>query len=206
MTKLEFELDEVTLKNVENRLGEMKSKAPDVLKKAVNKTAKDARKDLAEKAQETYTIKTGGFNRQMRIQNATVASMTATIRATGASTKMKEFKTYGGKGGAQLSVLINRMNGRKTFGAGSRYFVNKISKKGQSGSGHVGVAKFYGGGEPPSRLHIKERYSISIPGMIGNERDVYGVVKPDIENNLKKNVELYASKVLGSSGGSGGSE
>ena len=47
------------------------------------------------------------------------------------------------------------------------------------------------------RLHIKELYSNSIPIMIGNEDRVYGVVKPNIQDNLQRNIEYQIRKVLG---------
>ena len=58
------------LKYIEKKLGNLKSEAPSALAKAINATAKDARKDLAKQAKEEYTIKNGGFNKAMKIKNA----------------------------------------------------------------------------------------------------------------------------------------
>ena len=67
---IKFEFDSVTVAALERRLGRMKSEAPKVLAKALNQTAKDARRDLADKARQVYTVKIGGFNSQMKITNA----------------------------------------------------------------------------------------------------------------------------------------
>ena len=65
---IEINYDENMLAQVERKLGQMKSEAPKALKNAINQTAKQARKDLAIEAQKTYTVKTGRFNKAMKIK------------------------------------------------------------------------------------------------------------------------------------------
>lgn len=194
--EIKFEFDQVTVKNIEKRLGRMRSEAPKALKNALNATAKDARKDLAQEAQKTYAVKVGGFNQQMKIKPASTGNLVAVINSTGAHLEMIKFSVHGGRGSA-VSVLINKKRGRKTFSG--RVFKNKISAKGQSGGGHVGVAKFIGGNpKQPNRLKIQKLFSVSVPQMIGNKRDVYGIVEPNILDNLRHNVDVQVEKILGS--------
>lgn len=194
-SEIKFEFDQVTVKSIEKKLGRMKSEAPKALKNALNATAKDARKDLADEARKTYAVKVGGFNQQMKIKPASTGNLVAVINSTGEHLEMIKFSVQGGKG-SPVSVLINKKHGRKSFSG--RVFKNKISKKGQSGSGHVGVAKFIGGRpDQPNRLKIQKLFSVSIPQMIGNERDVYGIVEPNIYDNLRHNVDKQVSKILG---------
>lgn len=194
--EIKFEFDQVTVKNIEKRLGRMRSEAPKALKNALNATAKDARKDLAQEAQKTYAVKVGGFNQQMKIKPASTGNLVAVINSTGAHLEMIKFSVHGGRGSA-VSVLINKKHGRKTFSG--RVFKNKISAKGQSGGGHVGVAKFIGGNpKQPNRLKIQKLFSVSVPQMIGNKRDVYGIVEPNILDNLRHNVDVQVEKILGS--------
>ena len=193
--EIKFEFDQVTVKNIEKRLGRMKSEAPKALKNALNATAKDARKDLATEAQRTYAVKVGGFNQQMKIKPASTGNLVAVINSTGAHLEMIKFSVYGGKG-SPVSVLINKKKGRKTFSG--RVFKNKISRRGQSGGGHVAVAKFIGGNsKQPNRLKIQKLFSVSVPQMIGNKRDVYGIVEPNILDNLRNNVDKQVEKILG---------
>ena len=49
---INFEFNENTVRMVENKLGDMKSQTPKVLKDALNNTAKQARTDLRRKAQD----------------------------------------------------------------------------------------------------------------------------------------------------------
>ena len=53
---IEFEVDQTQLQRIELKLKDMKAKAPQALKNAVNATARDAKKDLADKAKETYCL------------------------------------------------------------------------------------------------------------------------------------------------------
>ena len=86
---IQIEYDRNMLAKIERRLGRMKSEAPKVLKNAINQTAKQARKDLATEAQKTYVVKSGRFNKAMKIKNATAGSLEATIKATGAPMELK---------------------------------------------------------------------------------------------------------------------
>lgn len=199
-----YEYDARTLRQVERMLGSLKSEAPKALKNAINQTAKDARKELATEAQKTYTVKVGGFNKYMKLKAATQSNLEATIKATGAHLEMKKFSVYGGRNGRNLSVLINRTHGRKSFRDNA--FVNNIARRGQTrkkgsskgGAGssvkHMAAAVRKGS----KRLPINELYSVSIPQMIGNEKDVYGIVEPNIETNLQNNIAKQVAKILAS--------
>ena len=46
------------------------------------------------------------------------------------------------------------------------------------------------------RKPIKAFSANSIPVMLGNEKRVYGVVKPHIKENLKRNVQAQVRKIL----------
>ena len=50
------EVNKASLSYVEKKLGSLKSKAPKVIAKALNKTAKQARKKLAIKAQDRKSV------------------------------------------------------------------------------------------------------------------------------------------------------
>lgn len=182
----------------------MQNQAPSVLKNAINQTAKQARKDLASEAQKKYTIKNAGFNRAMRLKVASVSNMEAVITASGAPIPLKNFRVS--KAGGRVRAQVLKSGGLKELEVGGRKaFVNNIARKGQTrkrdtakgGKGtqvkHMSVAQRL----TEKRLHIKELYSNSIPIMIGNEDRVYGVVKPNIQDNLQRNIEYQIRKVLG---------
>ncbi len=190
---IQIEYDRNMLAKIERRLGRMKSEAPKVLKNAINQTAKQARKDLATEAQKTYVVKSGRFNKAMKIKNATAGSLEATIKATGAPMELKDYKVSpatartGGKRPSITKAKVLAAGSMKGLQKGDiKAFVTKFT------SDHASVAQRRGA----SRLPVKVLFSNSIPKMLGNERRVYGIVRPSIEQHLRENVEKQVRKVL----------
>lgn len=189
-----YEYDQSTLRKVEKKLGSLKSEAPKTLKNAINQTAKQARKDLAKEAQKTYVVKSGRFNKAMTIKNATQGSLEATIKATGAPMELKDYKVSpatvrtGANRPSITKAKVLKASSMKGLQKGDiKAFVAKFK------SGHASVAQRRGS----SRLPIKKLFSNSIPKMIGNEKRVYGIVRPTIEDNLQENIDKQVQKILG---------
>lgn len=188
-----YEYDQNTLAKVEKKLGSLKSEAPKALKNAINQTAKQARKDLATEAQKTYVVKSGRFNKAMTIKNATQSSLEATIKATGAPMELKDYKVSP----ATARTGANRpdLTKAKVLKAGSMKGLQKGNIKAfvaKFASGHASVAQRRGN----ARLPLKVLFSNSIPKMLGNEKRVYGVVRPTIEQNLQENIDKQVRKIL----------
>ncbi len=191
---IKVDIEKHTIQAIEKKLGALKDKTPEVLKKAINETAKQARKRLAVEAQKTYVIKSGKFNKAMSIKNATKSKPEAVIGATGAVTELKDFKVsparyYTGanrpeivkaKGLKQSSMKRLQMGDLKAFVA-------------RFASGHLSVVQRVS----KNRLPIKKLFSPSVPKMLGNEKKVYGVVEPEISKNLQDNLEKYIMEALG---------
>ena len=185
--EVSFELDQITVANIEARLGALRAKAPTALKNALNATAKDARTDLWAKANTTYTIKKGGFNRDMKMKPANVGNLEAVLLTRGAPIEMIKFSVKSRDSTPRIEVLRGQVKSM-----GKRSFVNNVAKKGTHT--HVAVAKYVGGKD--SRLKIQKKFSVSSPVMIGNEKRVYGIVEPNIVSNLQKNVDRQVEKIL----------
>ncbi|EET60345.1 hypothetical protein BRYFOR_07541 [Marvinbryantia formatexigens DSM 14469] len=188
-----YEYDRNTLARVEKKLGSLKSEAPKALKNAINQTAKQARKDLATEAQKTYVVKSGRFNKAMTIKNATQGSLEAIIKATGAPMELKDYKVSP----ATARTGANRpdLTKAKVLKAGSMKGLQKGNIKAfvaKFSSGHASVAQRRGS----ARLPLKVLFSNSIPKMLGNEKRVYGIVRPTIEQNLQENVDKQVRKIL----------
>lgn len=200
----EFELDKRQLRLLELKLNNMKQEVPKILKKAVNETAKQARLDLAEEAQKTYTVKNAGFKKALKIKNATNGNLTATLKVTGAPLPLKSFQISKAGGGVRAKVLKSGTLKPLEVG-GIKAFVGNVAKRGQvrkkdTAKGkkgtqvtHIAVAQR----QTREKLPIKTLWSNSIPTMIGNEARVYGVVKPNIQENLQKNIHRQIDKILG---------
>lgn len=185
---IEVEVDQAMLKAIELKLGNLKSKAPRVLKNAVNATARDAKKDLAAKAQKRYTIKTTKFKKQIKQKNATISKPEALLTVSGKPNQLESFQyrkntkklatKAHGRTDTSLKELISSIGGKA--------FMAKFN------SGHVAIAQR----ESKARLPLKGFYGPSDPVMIGND-EVYGKIEPDIQKMLMKEINTQIKKVLG---------
>lgn len=186
-----FEYDQQLLKTIEDALGDLQGESRKVLKNAVNKTAKQAKEKLAEKAEETYVVKKTRFTKAMATKNATVSKPEATIEITGAQLELKDFKvspaTYNPSNRPSMTkakVLLS--SSMKPLQAGSKAFLAKFAND------HVSVVQR----RTRRRFPLKKLLSNSIPTMIGSQERVYGIVEPDIYNDLMANIHAEIGKVL----------
>lgn len=195
--KVDFEpeLDYIT-----RRLGALKNKAPSVLAKALNRAAKEARKKLQNKAKETYVVKAGKFNKAAKIKNATAGRLEAEIKAKGKKMALSDFRINpkgptSQKGGAKSPVGRGKnlkAGGLKNLSKGDKLksFVVAFA------SGHVAIVRRTGQKTSSGKEGLKEFYSLSVPQMLGSERRVYGIVRPDIEDSLRKYVDQQIDKLI----------
>ena len=175
---IEFEVDQTQLQRIELKLKDMKAKAPQALKNAVN----------ADKAKETYAVKSPRFKKAIAQKNATASNPTATLKITGAVNELADFKYKDNTSTDAARGKVLKASGLKSLQKGNlKAFITKF------GSGHVSVVQRKG----TSRLPLKKLLSPSIPTMVGNEAKVYGIVKPNIEKNLQKNIQKQIDKILG---------
>jgi hypothetical protein len=186
------------LQYAEKELGEFSSKAPQVVRTAINQTAKDAQKLLLSKAKETYAVKgtafTGKSGSAMRITRATTARLQAKLHSEGSPIDLYKFKTSPSKyatGSARPSATrakALRANSLKNLKVDTRWaFVVQFK------NGHVTLAQRVG----KKRLPIKTLYSVSSPQMIGDETRVYNIVEPEVEELLYKNLRAGIAKIKG---------
>ncbi len=197
------------LSQVERRLGYMKEKAPKVLKMAVNDTAKKARSRLAKEAKKKYVVKVSGFNRVMCIKLATNNKPEAVIHASGKKIPLIKFSYK--EGGLGTGEYYNPTLHRRQTGAGGISATGKILKgtrfKSSSSAklkwfvakmknGHEGIFSRNEGMRRGQKGEISEKMGASIPEMIGNEKRVYGVVEPHIQNDLKEALKKHVMRAL----------
>lgn len=122
-----YEWNHNDLTYIEKKLGSMKGEARRALRDAVNKTAVSARKRLRDVALERYTIKAGGFNSRTKIDKATLANPTATIKIQGKTLTLQRYRHISPKSGAEAQVL-NHGGLKQIVGSRDiRAFVSKVA-------------------------------------------------------------------------------
>ena len=100
-----YEVSQRDLRYVRRKLQGMEKQAPRAIKNAINHTAKEARKKLAAGVQGSYTVKSGGLNSRMKIQNATNSRLHAVIRAKDRPLTITRFHATAPKGGGRADIV-----------------------------------------------------------------------------------------------------
>lgn len=171
---------------VEKRLKNMSSQAPKVIARALNDTAKDARRRLADKARDTYTVKIGGFTNHVRFtQRASAGLLDAILGVDGRSLTLNRYSTR--QKGAYAQVLKD--GGFKELRSQNS---GALAFKGSGGS----VSGLITQRKTRDRYPLRVLHGPSVPQMVGSEKRVYGIVKPDIQKVLDKNISKEIERVL----------
>lgn len=196
------------------RLKDMPEKIPDVLRKTINDTAKEARKSILSEAQKKYMVKAQGFNRAVKIENATIKYLQATVMTEGKPIPLYAFKIRKNRGPAAAKAQVLSagslkeltLRGGEDNGKDLKAFVQRM-KNGHYGifqrlnsGGKVKQQEFFnnrhGSGKKAVRKNaIKQLYSLSEPQMVESKR-VYPLVQSTIETGLRINLEKHIASVM----------
>ena len=178
------------LDNIAKQLGEFKDYAPNVLKNAINDTARKSQKLLAAEAKNKYTVKNAGFTKSLQMKNATTKTLTAKIESRGKPLQLSRFKVS-----PASPKTVAKTTKAKVYSESSM----KPLKKGEINafvtrfkSGHVAVAQREG----KERYPIRVLYSMSVPMMIGNEKKVMKKLRPEILKILDQQTDVQIKKLL----------
>ena len=156
------------------------TKANTYIARALNKTATSARVKLAQKAQASYTVKSGGFKKDMQIKKASAGNLVAEIRSHGDTLNVTKFKWSRSKAGAKVDVVRGGLKhlgpaGRRAFSYNGAVFV-RTSKE---------------------RLPIEKKKSKSVPYMLGSDNRVWGPTRPQIGADLQKYMRQQIKSLIG---------
>ena len=202
---LVIEYDGALVDAVGHALGDLKNQRFKVLKNAVNATAKQAQKDLVERAQAEYTAKKGPLKKATTIKKGTDSKPEATITVKGATLELREFKTSAPKSGAKakilnsstLKLIQSQKGGRAkaflaTFESGHTAIVQRQEGETYRRDGAKRQAKY---GRHIDMTRLKKLLSISFPKMVGGSA-VLGELAPDIYDTLLENVNKEIRRVM----------
>lgn len=201
-----YQVDMDDLLKIESVLKMTKDKSKMVLRGALNETAKDVRNLLADEAAKVYVMKRNKFFKHMVIDKAKVSNLVATVHSSGRVNELYDFKVspyrfqprnkpphHKGKVVKQnaMKELI-----LKPGTAGDQYKAFVVRYR----SGHITIGQRVPGKRmksKPEKEFVKTLLSPSIPGMLGDEKRVYGIVAPKIEDILAEHVRTQIEKFLG---------
>lgn len=203
------EINKTQLEQLETKLNRVLRKVPTVLKNAVNAAARQAKKDLANRAKKVYTVKKSSFDSSIQQKNATTSEPVAILTVSGESNPLSTyFKFSKNKGVNAARAKVKKSSNLKALQKGNlKAFIVQFE------SGHVAIVqrdppkKYTSKGASKRRAKypysdltkIKELFGPSIPQMIGNEQQVYGYIRPKIQENLQRQIHAQVEKILGGS-------
>ena len=194
--EFEFRLDEGEFAALTQKLRDLSgNKARTYIARALNKTATSARVKLANKAQASYTVKSGGFKKDARIEKASAGNLTAYIKSEGKTLNVHNFKWLANpsnrKGSSAVKIDVVR-SGLKQMGMnGNKAFTYKQAKKAGGYANLVFVRP------QRARLPIFIMKSKSVPYMLGNDQRVWLPTRPQIESDLKKFMQQQIKQLVG---------
>lgn len=199
--------DSSLMTDIEKKLGALSSEKYNVMKNAVNATAKKAKADLIAKAQNEYTAKKGSLGKATTMKRATAAKPDAVIRVKGEPLEVRGFKTSANDEGVKAKIvqsgnfkIIQSQKGGRAkafvtaFQSGHKAVVQRQENGRYSDSSAIKRRKEKWG-KHADMTRIKKLLSISFPKMVGGSK-VLGEIGPSIMDELKKNIQIEIRKVL----------
>lgn len=177
-------IDANTISEVEQQLGQFKSKAPTVIARALNRAAANAKTNAGKKVRETYIVKTSDIKNSINISKATKSSLGAKVVSRGERLGLHKFKVSPkaprpknppnalkaavkkGSGKQILHAFVADINGAKVFERTSS-----------------------------ARLPIRMLYGPAIPQMLGNV-SVKNYIETEASNVFNQRLEHEVNNIL----------
>lgn len=165
--------------------------APNILKNALNATARKVRKQIVKDAKGQYAIKNTGILKDEKqgapkVLTATAASMSAAVRSRGPMQDIMAFMTRPNQGTGAAAAQVLASGSMKPLEVdGLKAFVTRFA------SDHVAIVQRKGA----DRLPIKKLLSPAVPHMLGNEA-VRGRAEALAYETLQREIDKRIKKVL----------
>lgn len=189
-TLLEIDVDE-ELKKIIQRLDSLPNQiaAPNILKNAINATARKVRKRIVKDVKGEYAIKnekilTDESEGAPKVLTATPSNTSAAIRSRGPMQEIMAFMTRPNQGSGAAAAQVLASGSMKPLEVdGLKAFVTRFA------SGHVAIVQRKGA----DRLPIKKLLSPAVPHMLGNETVrnkaealAYEALQAEIDKRIQK--------------------
>lgn len=189
---------EVTgVKDIESRLGELKSKSPQVVSRAINRAAINARKNIAKETTARYYIKSEDVKETMSTVKSSKSRLQAAVISKGQRIALSKFKVnpgtpvqYRGKSSSPkvYKAGVEKAGGLKPLNGDPKAFVAIISSNGNEYKGVFARTSKH-------NYPIEQLYGPAVPQMIKNEK-IMKVVSDDVNRTLQKRIDAEINNVL----------
>lgn len=191
----EVEINIAGVEELERKLGNLKSKAPQVLSRAINRAAEKARTETKREAAARYFVSQGNVLKTITLSKASTAKLSAEMKSKGSQIALSKFKvspkrgvkrtSKGGYSPSVYKVAVKKEGGMKTLHVDPKSFIATMK------SGHVGVMRRDGS----ERMPITQLYGPAVPSMIKNE-EVIGRIKEAAADMLERRIDAEVNNIL----------
>ena len=182
------------VKELEKKLGNLKSKAPLVLARAINRAAQKAKTETKREVAAKYFISQGDVLKTVTLSKASTAKLSAELKSKGGPIALSKFKVSPNRGvkrtkrGYSPSVYkagVEKAGGMKPLSGNPKAFLASM------GSGHSGVMTR----KSARRLPIKQLYGPAVPSMIKND-GVLGNIQDAASEMLERRIDAEVNNIL----------
>lgn len=177
-------VDASTIKEVEEELGQYKSKAPLAISRALNRAATNAKTNASKKAREQYNIKAKDINATIKLTKATRSSLGALVKSQGERIPLIKFKvspsTPKPKNPPKVLQIGVKKNGLKELVGAFVVDIsgNKVFKRTTS-----------------KRLPIEQLFGPAIPQMLGNT-SVKDFIESEATNMFDQRLDHEIQRIM----------
>ena len=182
------------VEEIEKKLGNLKSKAPTVVCRAINRAAQKARTETKREVANKYFISQGDVLKTIRLTKASTANLSAQLTSKGGPIALSKFKVSHKRGvkrtkrGYSPSVYkagVEKSGGMKPLSGSPKAFIAGFS------SGHSGVITRISA----RRLPLKQLYGPAVPSVIKNDEVIERIQKEATET-LEKRIDAEINNIL----------
>lgn len=187
-TDISIEIDQKQLKELKKKLGNMESKAPTAMYRAINEAVKTARTQIDRKTREEYFVKRNFIFKSLDKDLARRNKLSTFIRSKGEAIPLSEFKTNPAKPNPKrkkaIGVSVKRDGETKYLGKNPKAFITILK-------GNKVVAERTSERRGP----LKGLFGPAVPSVVKNEK-VISSVKEEAQKKLAERLDHHVSQLL----------
>jgi len=173
------------LNDVENRLGAFKKKTPNVLSKAINRAAENAKTNMAKLTVQKYIIKNKDVKETIKVIKSNKSNLNALVKSEGKLLGLDKFK-INPKSRPQRPPRSQKAQVKKSGSLKSILRAFIITVNGKS----IVMQR-----EGVKRLPIKRLFGPAVPEMIGNE-ETFRELQQKANETLQKRIDHEINRIL----------
>lgn len=176
-------IDNAELQRVQDKLGEIKHKAPNAIASALNRAITNVKANVPKEVRQNYHVKAGDVKQTLKIMKASASKLQGEVKSSGQTLGLDNLKvspkTVNPKRKSQLKIAVKKGSTKQVLGA----FIASIN----------GTKVFKRDGK--GRLPISRLMGPSVPQMIGNEETV-NKINQEAKNTYETRINHEINRLL----------